>query len=107
MLYNHVIGNATGVVSWDNGVVGNYWGDYSGSGYYVIDENNTDHHPLTQPVDVNSIAPTPTPSSTIGSLISEPTILAILIGVPLLVIIISLLLFRRNRKTISQNKPNV
>jgi parallel beta-helix repeat protein len=89
---------------------------------YILNQkrNITDRYPLMKPVEVNSelvtseptlppsatektktptsIAPTPTPSSAIGSLISEPTILAILLGVPLLVIIISLLFFRKHRK---------
>ncbi len=95
----YVIGNLTDVVSWDNGVVGNYWGDYNGNGSYVIDEKNVDNYPLTQQVDIKAIAPTPTPTSTIVSLVSEPTILAILIVVPLLVIIVSILLFSRHRKT--------
>jgi hypothetical protein len=52
--------NGTDLVSWDNGVVGNYWGDYQ-SRYpnatqnnntgtynipYAIDANNKDNHPL-------------------------------------------------------------
>jgi hypothetical protein len=51
-----VIGNGTDVVSWDNGLVGNYWSDYSGQGAYVIDENNVDRHPLTQQVDISTTA---------------------------------------------------
>ena len=47
----------TDVVSWDNGLVGNYWSDYSGQGAYVIDENNIDRRPLTQPVDISTTAP--------------------------------------------------
>jgi parallel beta-helix repeat protein len=97
-------GNGTDIILWDNGAAGNYWSDYNGKGAYVIDENNVDHYPLTQQVDVNLIAPTPTPSSTIGSLISEPTILAILIVVPLLIIIVSVLLYRRHRKTTNLSK---
>lgn len=99
MLHNKVIGNSTTVVSWDNGVVGNFWGDYNGNGSYVIDEKNVDNYPLIQQVDINSIAPTPTPTSTILSLVSDLTILAILIVVTLLAIIVFTLLFRRHRKT--------
>ena len=43
---------------WDNGTQGNYWSDYQGQGTYVIDQNNIDHHPLTQQVNNSSIAPT-------------------------------------------------
>jgi len=53
------VGNGTDIVSWDNGLVGNYWSDYGGQGTYVIDENNVDHHPLTQQVDISTTAPTP------------------------------------------------
>jgi hypothetical protein len=49
--------NGTDVVSWDNGVVGNYWSGYDGHGFYVIDENNIDHHPLTQQVNISTTAP--------------------------------------------------
>jgi parallel beta-helix repeat protein len=48
--------NGTDNVSWDNGKVGNYWSDYNGSGSYVIDENNVDHYPLNQQVDVSIAA---------------------------------------------------
>jgi hypothetical protein len=56
--YYEVSGNGTDAVSWDNGWAGNYWSDYNGQGAYVIDENNVDHHPLTQQVDVSTTAPT-------------------------------------------------
>lgn len=83
-------GNGTDVVSWDNGVVGNYWSDYQtkyptateidstriGNTPYLIDENNTDHYPLLQQVDFSATLPTPTPfvspSPTIEPT-SEPT----------------------------------
>lgn len=43
---------------WDNGTVGNYWSDYSGTDNtgdgigdtpYIIDQNNQDNYPLTEP----------------------------------------------------------
>jgi parallel beta-helix repeat protein len=100
-----VVGNVTDVISWDNGVVGNYWSDYNGSGSYVIGVNNTDHHPLSQQVNINSIAPTPTPIS-IGDLVLNLAIPIIVVAI-LAIVIVSVLLFRRHRKTISQNKSNV
>ena len=51
------MGNGTDVISWDNGLVGNYWSDYNGQGAYVIDENDVDRHPLTQQVDISTTAP--------------------------------------------------
>lgn len=60
----------TDIVSWDNGKQGNYWSDYQAkypngtevdaSGVentpYVIDENNTDHYPLTQQFNISTTA---------------------------------------------------
>ena len=51
------LAGSTAQVSWDNGKVGNYWSEYSGQGSYVIDENNVDHHPLTQQVDISAALP--------------------------------------------------
>lgn len=44
--------NGTTIVSWDNGSVGNYWGDYNGYENYSIDGNNTDYFPLSDPVNI-------------------------------------------------------
>jgi hypothetical protein len=58
-----VLLNGTDVVSWDNGVVGNFWSDYlsrypnatqnNNTGTYntpyIIDANNKDNHPLFSP----------------------------------------------------------
>ncbi|MGE5532904.1 MAG: nitrous oxide reductase family maturation protein NosD [Bacillota bacterium] len=91
----YIVGNVTDTVSWDNGVVGNYWGDYNGNGSYVIYEKNIDNYPLTQQVDINSIAPTPTPTPTSDAVLD----LAILILAAILATVaISVLLFRRHRK---------
>ncbi|MCW4015177.1 MAG: right-handed parallel beta-helix repeat-containing protein [Candidatus Bathyarchaeota archaeon] len=37
---------------WDNGTTGNYWSNYNGTGPYIINENNQDNHPLTQPTTI-------------------------------------------------------
>jgi parallel beta-helix repeat protein len=49
--------------SWDNGVEGNYWNEYNGTGSdgignapYVIDANNTDNHPLLGTFSTFSVA---------------------------------------------------
>ena len=63
--YNNIVDNAqqvvvypkSDVVAWDNGKIGNHWNDHSGHSAYVIDENNSDHYPLTQPVNISSSAP--------------------------------------------------
>jgi parallel beta-helix repeat protein len=107
-----IIGDGS-INSWDNGSIGNYWSDYNGSGVYVIDENNIDHYPLTNPVDINAQTPTSTPTPTPFLPPRNPPHLELLdylllISVILAVIIaVSVLFFRRHRKTISQNKPNV
>jgi parallel beta-helix repeat protein len=48
---------------WDNGVEGNYWSEYNGTGGdgignmpYVIDANNTDNHPLMGTFSTFSVA---------------------------------------------------
>jgi len=53
----HEFINGTDVVSWDNSREGNYWSDCTGTGTYVIDENNTDHYPLMSPVTISATAP--------------------------------------------------
>ena len=86
--------------SFDNGQMGNYWSDYNGNGSYVIDQNTIDHHPLTQQVDISTIGPA-TPTSVQPNTIP---ILPIAIAVMVLVIVFSLLLFRRHQKTLKLNK---
>ena len=92
--------NGTTAVSWDNGTVGNYWSDYNGNGSYIIDQDNIDHHPLTQPVDISTVVPTPNPFLTIDSWF-QPLIIATAIAA---VIAISVLLYRRHRKTANLSK---
>ena len=81
---------------WDNGTVGNYWSDYHGQGTYVIDQNNIDHHPLTQQAN-NSI--------------SSPTILFNILPIAVIVIVAvtvavagSLLIYRRRGKQLDLDK---
>lgn len=89
---------------WDNGSLGNYWSDYSGTGSYFINNNNVDHYPLTNPVNITSIAtptltltPTPSPEDR-----NAPHLDSIyyLIPVSIVVAIVVLsLLYRGHRKT--------
>ena len=83
---------------WDNGSVGNYWSDYDGSGKYFINKNNIDHYPISKQIDIDSITPTPTPTSLINNFVSPLTI-AIIVAIIILIGSISLLLSRRYRKT--------
>lgn len=86
------------IVSWDNGVVGNYWSDYQGHGAYVINQNNVDHHPLTQQVNISITAPTA------PTLLSRLPI-AIIAVVVVLIVVVSLLLYLRKRRiAFSQTK---
>ncbi|MBE3116571.1 hypothetical protein IMZ68_05135 [Candidatus Bathyarchaeota archaeon] len=97
--YGRIVGNGTDIVFWDNGKVGNYWGNYNGQGAYVIDENNVDHFPLIPQVDISTQAPTPTPLETT----IFPT-LTIAFTVLVLIIVISLVLYRRHRRTACLSK---
>jgi parallel beta-helix repeat protein len=89
---------------WDNGSFGNYWSDYDGDGKYLINENNIDHYPLNQQVDINSIAPIPTINTGPNS-VSINHILTILEIFTLIIIIVtgSLLLYRHRRRSDEQS----
>ena len=80
--------------SWDNSLVGNYWSDYNGQGNYVIDENNIDHYPLAQAVDISTV--TPTPNFFLVEYWFQPLMIAIIL---VSIVSISFLLFGRHRKT--------
>jgi parallel beta-helix repeat protein len=97
--------------SWDNGKIGNYWGDYlskypnavevDGSGIgntpYVINANNIDRYPLMSQADIVIPVPTTSPTST-TTLFPTPTIpvpefswltiLPLLLFIPIVLIII-------------------
>jgi parallel beta-helix repeat protein len=85
--------NGTDVVSWDNGKEGNYWSDYSGTGSYVIDENNTDHNPLMRPVDISSTTP---PNSEPPS---DSTLTIAAVGVAVVIIVFAVTFFIYRTKT--------
>jgi parallel beta-helix repeat protein len=72
------------VFSWDNGVVGNYWSDYNGTGSYVVAKDNVDHHPLTQLVDISSTAPSSIPI-TIPTIPITVTVAFVAVGLGLIV----------------------
>ena len=91
-IYNEVMfGGPVAVSIWDNGVVGNYWSDYSGADAdsngigdtpYVIDESNQDNFPLMTPVDIIPSFPSP-PVPEFSSLILLATLTTAFIGVGL------------------------
>jgi parallel beta-helix repeat protein len=99
-------GNATTAYSWNNSKVGNYWSDYhsrypnsseidsSGIGNtpYAIDFSNSDYHPILRPIGIH-------PTETLLRNIAIVVIISLL-G------IVSLLLYRRHRKLISQNNQS-
>ena len=121
---------------WDNGSVGNYWSNYTvkysnaseigktsiGDTPYVIErswystkeypnQTNVDYFPLFYPYDIqNDSIAFPTPNPTIEKIEPSNT-LTVLVPILAVVAIVSsgivLLFYRRHRKTISQNKPNV
>jgi parallel beta-helix repeat protein len=101
--------NGTDFVSWYKDKVGNYWSDYIGQGSYVIDQDNVDNYPLTQQVDINSIAATPTinPTPNQNQNPTSITIAVVIVAVIVIVIPALLLLLRRHQKPISENKLNV
>ncbi len=101
--------NGTTIVSWDNYSVGNYWGDYQskypnaseidasgiGNTPYGIDENNTDHYPLIQRVNITIEVPTSTPS------IETPVVINIIIASVIVLLVIAtvvIVLIKRQKK---------
>jgi hypothetical protein len=92
---------------WDNGSIGNYWSDYGGSGQYIIDGANIDHHPLTQKVNVTYSETLPTPSLTSidrNAPHLDPINYVIPVSAIVAVVVLSVLLCRRHRKTANPNK---
>ena len=83
---------------WDDDSMGNCWSKFNGTGIHKIDDNNIDHYPLSQPVDINSVASSQTDSSTQNP-IQTQTIIAIVIVVAIMTAIVSVLFYRRHRKT--------
>lgn len=90
---------------WDNGSMGNYWIDYSGTGSYSINSKNVDHYPLANPFDITSIAtPTPTLPATLppedrNPPHLDPVYYLIAISVIVAVILVlSVLFYSRHRK---------
>jgi parallel beta-helix repeat protein len=81
----YAIGNGTDSVSWDNGTVGNYWGDYNGQGAYVIDKDNVDHYPLAQQVDIPTAATTDTVGAPVLTIAAVVTVSAVIIGIVVLI----------------------
>lgn len=87
---------------WDNEESGNYWSDYNGSGVYLVDVNNVDHYPLASPVDIYAVSnPTPFPPTDRNAPHLELIDYLLPIGIIVAVIIVlSVLLYRRQCKTV-------
>ena len=105
----------TDVVLWDNGTLGNYWGDYmskysnatemgnSGVGdmLYVIDVDNIDYYPLVDAFNVSpiiSLFPTPIPSTNTEPELFPTTIAVASIAIISVIGIGFLVYFKKFRK---------
>lgn len=88
---------------WDNGEKGNFWSDYNGLGIYVINENNIDHYPLSQSVDIHSVAPSQTVDPEQNP-VQTQTIIVIAVVAVMVIAIATLSIYRRHQKTASLNK---
>lgn len=51
VFFHYIKVDDLGVNSWDDGVEGNYWSDYNGTGSCYINENNQDNYPLLAPLE--------------------------------------------------------
>ena len=105
---------------WDDGSKGNYWSDYQikypnaieidnsgiGNTPYVIDANNKDHYPLTKPVDILQVTTsTPTPYFPPRNPPHlDPIYYLIPVSILVVIVILSLLLYRRHRRTLLAKK---
>jgi len=72
---------------WDNGTEGNYWSDYTGTDHngdgvgsvpYIMNKNNQDNFPLTEPLDINLMTIPEFPSWVVLPLFLAATSVAIL-----------------------------
>jgi len=102
---------------WDDGypLGGNFWSDYKGDGVYVIDQNNVDNNPLNKifiiyqqpnptqtptPTSIENLAPTiPYLPSDRNAPHLDPIYYLIPITMVFVAIAVSVLIFRRHRKT--------
>lgn len=98
---SYLYGSAINNVSWDNGVVGNYWDDYLGNDSYIIDENNIDNHPLISPVTTDAVAPTPTSNSSSTGESTFQWAIPIISFVIIIGLILSIIIQRKHRKTLT------
>jgi hypothetical protein len=87
--WNPTFVNGTDAVSWDNGTVGNFWSNYNGHGSYVIDENNVDHYPFAQQVDISAFP---------AEFSWTQTSIIIIVAVILAVAFISIIVYFKKRK---------
>ena len=99
--------------SWDSSYeeIGNYWGDFNGTGYYYIDgpAGSIDHYPNTFTCDCGvgnytggsndcSTCPTSITGNTTGTDdIVEPLVLVISIGASAVIVIVVILIMRSGK----------
>jgi hypothetical protein len=93
----HVPPDIVGHNSWNNSDVGNYWGNYSSQGEYMIGKNNIDYHPFAQQVNTSGSAPTPPPFPSATQYISD--YIAPIIIIIILIAFVTSILFYRKRQT--------
>ena len=84
---------------WDYDQQGNFWSNYTEQGPYIIDENNVDNYPLKQPVDINLQATPTEPPEDRNPPHLDPIVYLIPVSIIIAVILVSVLLYRRHRKT--------
>jgi len=106
--------------SWDNGFIGNYWGNYTikypnasevgntgiGDTPYVIDEDNIDHYPLMYPYDIEKDAIALPTQEPLIEPATEPLSTPLIAGASIVTVIgvvVGLFYYQRHRREIKKN----
>ncbi len=110
--YGTVYSNGTDIVQWDDGAVGNFWGDYQsrypnakevgnsgiGDTHYEIDENNVDRFPRIRAFSQAEPPNFTIPPSSLPSTPFPTTIAAIALGVAVVVVVLAVTVIILRRK---------